>query len=687
MMYSLLRSPFLAACLLACSWSLAVGEEGPIGSASLRDDPLPSWNDGPSKAAIIGFVTRVTKDGGPDFVPVPERIATFDNDGTLWSEQPYYVQAAFALDRIRTLASLHPEWKEKQPFKAVIEGDLKTILAGSHRDLLEIVAASHAGMTTEEFERIVQDWLAKARHPRFKRPYTELVYQPMLELLAFLRANAFKTYIVSGGGVEFMRPWVNRVYGIPPEQVLGSSIKLRYELRDETPVLVRLPEIEFIDDKAGKPENIERTIGRRPILAFGNSDGDYEMLRWSTAGSGPRLGLIVHHTDAVREWAYDREAAVGRLARALDEAPTRGWVVVDMKAEWKDLFPTDASKSLQAKYGSRFVVGVALGGRLPDDYSSQERTLISEQFGSITPENCMKMAHIQPREGQFDFAQADALVAFAQEHKMQVCGHTLVWAKDERTPSWVFLDGDKPASRDLVLERMRTHIKAVAGRYRGKVASWDVVNEVLDDGEPYFRESHWQTLAGPEFIAEAFKIAHEADPDALLVYNDYNVELPKKREKLLRLIRELREKKIPLGAVGIQGHWEIDHIPFKDIEALLDTMKELGLKVMVSELDLGLVPRGPWYADGGKNRAEVGKTNPLAGGAPPELLDRQGRQYAELFKLLKGRSASIGRVTFWDLHDGRSWLNSFPWRHDEYPLLFDRQGKPKAAFDAVMGVE
>jgi endo-1,4-beta-xylanase len=345
------------------------------------------------------------------------------------------------------------------------------------------------------------------------------------------------------------------------------------------------------------------------------------------------------------------------------------------------------STSLQAKFGSRFVVGVALGGRLPDDYSNEERKLISDQFGSITPENCMKMAHIQPREGQFDFAQADALVAFAQEHKMQVCGHTLVWAKDERTPSWVFLDGDKPASRDLVLERMRTHIKAVAGRYRGKVASWDVVNEVLDDGEPYFRESHWQTLAGPEFIAEAFKIAHEADPDALLVYNDYNVELPKKREKLLRLIRELREKKIPLGAVGIQGHWEIDHIPFKDIEALLDTMKELGLKVMVSELDLGLVPRGPWYADGGKNRAEVGKTNPLAGGAPPELLDRQGRQYAELFKLLKGRSASIGRVTFWDLHDGRSWLNSFPWRHDEYPLLFDRQSKPKAAFDAVMGVE
>ncbi len=347
----------------------------------------------------------------------------------------------------------------------------------------------------------------------------------------------------------------------------------------------------------------------------------------------------------------------------------------------------DASTSLQAKFGPRFVVGVALGGRLPDDYSSVERTLISDQFGSITPENCMKMPQLQPKEGQFDFGQADALVAFAQEHKMQVCGHTLVWAKDERTPSWVFLDGDKPASRELVLERMRTHIKTVVGRYRGKVASWDVVNEALEDGDVYLRDSNWQKLAGPEFIAEAFKIAHEADPDALLVYNDYNVELPKKREKLLRLIRELREKNVALGAIGIQGHWEVDRIPFKDIEALLVAMKELGLKVMVSELDLGLVPRGPWYADGGKNRAEVAKTNPLAAGCPPELLDRQARQYAELFKLFQDHSGSIGRVTFWDLHDGRSWLNSFPWKHAEYPLLFDREGKPKPAFEAVMGVE
>lgn len=346
-----------------------------------------------------------------------------------------------------------------------------------------------------------------------------------------------------------------------------------------------------------------------------------------------------------------------------------------------------ASTSLQAKYGPRFVVGVALGGNLPGDYSAAERKLIADQFGSITPENCMKMTHLQPKEGEFDFAQADALVAFAREHKMQVCGHTLVWAKDERTPPWVFLDGDKPASRELVLERMRTHIRTVAGRYRGKVASWDVVNEVLEDGDVYLRDSKWQTLAGPGFVAEAFKVAREADPDALLLYNDYNVELPKKRAKLLRFIAELRDQKAPLDAIGIQGHWEIDRVPMKEIEALLDAMKGLDLKVMVSELDLGLVPRGPWYANGGKNRAEVAKTNPLAGGASPELLERQAAQYARLFKLFLDRSESTGRVTFWDLHDGRSWLNDFPWKHAEYPLLFDHAGKPKAAFGAVMGVE
>jgi endo-1,4-beta-xylanase len=296
----------------------------------------------------------------------------------------------------------------------------------------------------------------------------------------------------------------------------------------------------------------------------------------------------------------------------------------------------------------------------------------------------MKMTEIQPREGEFHFEQADALVEFAQKHKLQVVGHTLVWAKDERTPKWVFLDGEKPASRELVLERMRTHIRTVAGRYRGRIASWDVVNEVLDDNEPYLRPSRWLTIAGPGFVAKAFEWAHEADPEALLVYNDYNVEQPAKRAKLVRLIRELREQRVPLGAIGIQGHWEIDRVPLSDIDALLASMKELGLKVMVSELDLGVVPRGAWWADGGKDREAIAKTNPLASGCPPELLERQARQYADLFKLFLDRSESIGRVTFWDLHDGRSWLNDFPWKHAEYPLLFDRQARPKPAYQAVI---
>ena len=304
-------------------------------------DPLPSWSDGPAKKAIVEFVGKVTKEGGPDFVPVAERIATFDNDGTLWSEQPVYFQFAFAIDRVKALADKHPEWKEKQPFKAVLEGDLRTALAGGEKGIMELMMATHAGMTTEEFEQIVKDWLATARHLRFKRPYTDLVYQPMLELLAYLRANGFKTYIVSGGGIEFMRPWVEKVYGIPPEQVVGSSIKVKYELRDGKPVLVRLPEIDFIDDKAGKPVGIHKFIGRRPIAAFGNSDGDFEMLQWTTGAKGPRFGLIVHHTDAEREWAYDRESHVGRLDKALDEAPKRGWVVVDMKKDWKKVFSFD----------------------------------------------------------------------------------------------------------------------------------------------------------------------------------------------------------------------------------------------------------------------------------------------------------------------------------------------------------
>jgi hypothetical protein len=306
------------------------------------DDPLPSWNEGPSKRAVLDFVAKVTREGSPDFVRTEGRIAAFDNDGTLWSEQPYYNQVAFALDRIKTLAPMHPEWRDKPNIRAVLDGNIKAVLAGSSRDRLELIATSHAGMTTDEFEQIVTDWLATAKHPRFQRPYTELVYQPMLELLAFLRGNGFKTYIVSGGGVEFMRPWTERVYGIPAERpaerVVGSRIKLKYELRDNQPALMRLAEIDFIDDGPGKPVGIHEVIGRRPIAAFGNSDGDYEMLRWTTAGPGRRLGLIVHHTDAEREYAYDHNSQVGRLARALDEAPKRGWTVVDMRRDWRRVF-------------------------------------------------------------------------------------------------------------------------------------------------------------------------------------------------------------------------------------------------------------------------------------------------------------------------------------------------------------
>jgi hypothetical protein len=311
-----------------------------LGLTSLAvAEPLPSWNEGQAKRAIVDFVQRVTTGGGADFVPVPERIAVFDNDGTLWIEKPMYVQLAFALDRVKALAPKHPEWKDKQPFKAALEGDLKAVAAGGEHALLELVMATHAGMTTDAFARVVTDWLATAKHPRFNRPYTELVYQPMLELLAYLRANGFKTYIVSGGGIEFMRPWTEKVYGIPPEQVVGSSIKTRFELSDGKPVLVRLPEINFIDDKAGKPVGIHIHIGRRPIAAFGNSDGDLQMIQWTTAGAGKRFGLLVHHTDAEREYAYDRQSSVGRLDKALEEAKSRGWTVVNMKQDWKRIFP------------------------------------------------------------------------------------------------------------------------------------------------------------------------------------------------------------------------------------------------------------------------------------------------------------------------------------------------------------
>ncbi len=302
---------------------------------------LPSWNDGATKQAILNFVAAVTREGSPDFVPRAERIATFDNDGTLWVEHPMYTQLAFALDRVKALAPLHPEWKNTQPFKAALEGDMKTLAESGEHGMAELVMATHAGMTTEEFEKIITDWFATARHPRFKRPYTELSYQPMIELLGYLRASGFKTFIVSGGGIEFMRPWTERVYGVPPEQVVGSSIKTQFQIRDGKPELFRLPELNFIDDKAGKPVGINEFIGRRPIAAFGNSDGDLEMLQWTTMSGGARLGLLVHHTDAVREYAYDRDTPFGRLDKALDAAAIKKWVVADMKDDWNRIFAFD----------------------------------------------------------------------------------------------------------------------------------------------------------------------------------------------------------------------------------------------------------------------------------------------------------------------------------------------------------
>lgn len=319
-------------CVGSCWVFLAV-------AAAQAVEPLPSWNDRQAKQSIVDFVERVTAEGAAEYVEPSKRVAVFDNDGTLWAEQPLYFQLAFAIDRVKALAPMHPEWKGKQPFQSVLEDDLETLLAGGEHALIELVMATHAGNTTDEFSEILKNWLATAKHPKTGRLYTDMVYQPMLELLAYLRANGFKTYIVSGGGIEFMRPWTERIYGIPPEQVIGSSIKTKYELRDGRPVLVRLPKINFIDDKDEKPVGINQHIGRRPIAAFGNSDGDLQMLQWTAAGEGPRFCLYVHHTDAAREWAYDRKSHIGKLDKGLDEAQKRGWTIVDMKKDWRTIFP------------------------------------------------------------------------------------------------------------------------------------------------------------------------------------------------------------------------------------------------------------------------------------------------------------------------------------------------------------
>lgn len=320
---------------LAAGFSLAAA-----GQVVAQTDPLPSWNQGAAKTAILDFVAKVTRESGPDYVKPAERIATFDNDGTLWAEQPAYFQLLFAFDEVKRLAPQHPEWKGKEPYRSVLAGDVKGLAASGEKGLLQLVAATHGGMTTEAFEKSVADWLATARHPTKKRPYSELVYQPQLELLAYLRANGFKTFIVSGGGVEFMRVFAEKVYGIPPEQVVGSSGVVKFAIGpDGKPQLLKQAKVEFIDDGPGKPVGINRFIGRRPILAFGNSDGDLQMLQYTVGGSGPRLALIVHHTDAEREWAYDRKSSIGKLDKALDEGRAKGWTIVDMKTDWKEVFP------------------------------------------------------------------------------------------------------------------------------------------------------------------------------------------------------------------------------------------------------------------------------------------------------------------------------------------------------------
>jgi phosphoglycolate phosphatase-like HAD superfamily hydrolase len=323
------------AALIAFAQIAALAGCAAVGQAV---DPLPSWSDTAPKRAIVAFVTNASTEGNPGFVSVAERIAVFDNDGTLWAEQPIYVQVQFAFDRVKALAPSHPEWKTTQPFKAVLDGDSKALTATGEDGMSQVMMATHAGMTTDEFAGLVSEWVASARHPRFKRPYTEVVYQPMLELLSYLRSRGFKTYIVSGGGVEFMRVFAEKIYGIPPEQVIGSTTVTEFAAKDGQPVLMLRAKMEFVDDRAGKPVAINRFIGRRPVLAFGNSDGDLQMLQWTASGDGPRFMGIVHHTDADREYAYDRQSSIGRLDRALDEARARGWTVVDMKRDWRRVF-------------------------------------------------------------------------------------------------------------------------------------------------------------------------------------------------------------------------------------------------------------------------------------------------------------------------------------------------------------
>jgi phosphoglycolate phosphatase-like HAD superfamily hydrolase len=313
------------------------------------NDPLPSWNDGPTKRGIIEFVQAVTTQGGKDYVKPQERIAVFDNDGTLWSEQPAYFQVLFAFDEVKRLAPQHPEWKTTQPFKAVLENDHQALAASGMNGLLQIIAATHTGISTEAFIGNAKAWLGQARHPKTGKPYTDMIYQPMLEMLDYLRSQDFKTYIVSGGDTAFMRAFAETVYGIPPEQVIGTTFVTQWQLRDGQPSILRTPKLAHNDDGPGKPESIDAVIGRRPLLAFGNSDGDLQMLQWTAAGSGKRFMGLVHHTDAKREWAYDRQSQIGRLDKALDEAKQRGWTIVDMASEWRRIYPFESASPEQVQ--------------------------------------------------------------------------------------------------------------------------------------------------------------------------------------------------------------------------------------------------------------------------------------------------------------------------------------------------
>lgn len=327
--------------LINCTQQQKGDDSNAASESTTTADPLPSWNDGASKKSIVDFVNKTTKEGSADFIPVADRIACFDNDGTLWSEQPMYFQFLFALDQVKALAPQHPEWKNKQPFKALLEGDMKTVMAGGEKALFQIIMTTHSGMTAEEFEKSVKDWIATATHPVTKKHYNEMIYQPMVELLNYLRANGFKTFIVSGGGVDFMRPWVEQAYGIPPYQVVGSSGKVKYDSINGKPVQVKLPEVNFVDDKEGKPVGIHQYIGKKPVFAAGNSDGDYQMLQWTSTSTLPHMEIIVHHTDSTREWAYDRGSFIGKLEKGLDDAPKYGWILVDMKSDWKRIYPFD----------------------------------------------------------------------------------------------------------------------------------------------------------------------------------------------------------------------------------------------------------------------------------------------------------------------------------------------------------